>query len=252
MTTGLSKYPALQAYIASLRSIPAGRFQMGSMHGDADERPVHLVTLSAFRMGATPITVAIWKEYCRARKIKLAEAPIWGWIDNHPVVNVSWDDIMGSDGNGGFCAWASDVCGFRLTLPTEAQFEYAARGRGDDRAYPWGDKFEDSRLWCSEYKQRGATAAVVRKTHIYRNALGLTDMCGNVWQWCSDLYAAYDSGLNVNPTGPMSSSTNLRCFRGGAWNSTGGRNDFRLANRSKYFSDIRYDFVGFRLAAGQG
>jgi len=94
MTTGLSKYPTLQAYIASLRSIPAGRFQMGSMHGDADERPDHLVTLSAFRMGATPITVAIWKEYCRVRKIKLAEAPIWGWIDNHPVVNVSWDDIM--------------------------------------------------------------------------------------------------------------------------------------------------------------
>ena len=246
----LARYPALKAYIASLRSIPAGRFLMGSSSGDEDEKPAHHVTLSTFRLGETPVTVAVWKEYCRAKKLKLPEAPRWGWIDNHPVVNVSWNDIMGSDGKGGFCAWASDVAGCRLSLPTEAQFEYAARGRGDDRAYPWGDNFEDSRLWCSVYKKRVATAAVVRKTHIFRNAFGLTDMCGNVWQWCSDFYASYDSGPSVDPTGPVSSPANLRCFRGGAWNSTGGRHDFRCANRSKYFSDIRYDFIGFRLAAG--
>ena len=252
MIDGLAQYPALKAYIASLRSIPAGRFLMGSSSGDEDEKPVHSVTLSSFRMGATPVTVAIWKEYCRAKSIKLPEAPQWGWMDNHPVVNVSWNDIMGSDGKGGFCTWASDVAGCRLSLPTEAQFEYAARGRGDDRAYPWGDNFEDSRLWCSVYKKRATTAAVVRKTNIFRNAFGLTDMCGNIWQWCSDFYASYDSGPSIDPTGPVSSSANLRCFRGGAWNSTGGRHDFRCANRSKYFSDIRYDFIGFRLAAGPG
>jgi formylglycine-generating enzyme required for sulfatase activity len=120
----LSSYPALKTYIEAMCTIPAGTFQMGSASGAADERPIHSVTISAFRMGATPITVAVWKEYCTATGTTLPPAPDWGLLDDHPIVNVSWNDIMGVNGDGGFCAWASDIAGFRLTLPTEAQFEY--------------------------------------------------------------------------------------------------------------------------------
>jgi formylglycine-generating enzyme required for sulfatase activity len=134
----LSSYPALRSYVESLCPIPAGTFQMGSVTGYVIEKPVHGVTLSAFRMGATPVTVAIWKEYCTATKSALATAPEWGFLDDHLMVNVSRTDIMGIDCTGGFCAWASDVARFRLTLPTEAQFEYAARGGVYDQDFPWG------------------------------------------------------------------------------------------------------------------
>ena len=100
----LSRYPALKAYVESLCSIPAGTFQMGSSAGGSDEKPVHSVTLSAFRLGATPVTFVVWKEYCAATGTKLPEAPKWGILDDHPVVNVSSNDIMGSDGKRGFCA----------------------------------------------------------------------------------------------------------------------------------------------------
>jgi len=104
-----SENPALSAYINAICTIPAGTFQMGSATGYVIEKPVHSVTLSAFRMGATPVTVAIWKEYCAATKTPLPTAPEWGFLDDHPVVNVSWSDIMGIDGTGGFSAWASDT-----------------------------------------------------------------------------------------------------------------------------------------------
>jgi formylglycine-generating enzyme required for sulfatase activity len=247
----LTDYPALKAYIESLRPIPAGTFQMGSTKYDS-EKPVHNVTLSAFRMGATPVTVAIWKEYCVATGTKLPEAPSWGLLDDHPVVNVSWNDIMGSDGKGGFCAWASDIAGFRLTLPTEAQFEYAARGgqSGLDY-YPWGKTFDNNVVWCSKATKRKSTAPVVRTSNIYRNAYGLTDMSGNVQQWCTDLFGPYTNSAQNDPSGPYTPSDNERCVRGGAWVSYNP--DFlRCALRNRNIPDLRLDYGGFRLAAGHG
>jgi formylglycine-generating enzyme required for sulfatase activity len=165
----LSKYPALSAYINAMRPIPGGIFQMGSATGYIIEKPVHDVTLSAFRMGATPVTVGIWKEYCTATGTSLPIAPEWGFLDGHPVVNVSWTDIMGIDGSGGFSAWASDVAGFRLTLPTEAQFEYAARGGESGLAYPWGDTFDATKVWCSgsDVGDAGKTAPVICTSNIH-------------------------------------------------------------------------------------
>lgn len=244
----LTDYPALKAYVESLRSIPAGKFQMGSTKY-SDEKPVHSVTLSAFRMGATPVTVAVWKEYCYALGIALPQAPSWGLLDDHPVVNVTWNDIMGSDGKGGFCAWASDIAGFRLTLPTEAQFEYASRGKAAGQVYPWGNIYDDSKVWCSVKSRRGQTAPVVRTSNIYRTAFGLTDMVGNVWHWCSDLHAPYRSAPQTNPTGPASTSYNGRCVRGGSWL---GFNPvvFRCANRGGNNPEYRDFSGGFRLSAG--
>ena len=247
----LSNYLALNAYIESLRPIPAGTFQMGSTTGDVDQHPVHTVILSSFSMGATPVTVAVWKEYCAATGITLPEAPAWGLLDDHPVVNVSWNDIMGSDDTGGFCGWASDVAGVRLTLPTEAQFEYAARGGQSGLEYPWGNSFDRSKLWCSVARpgDAGKTAPVSRSSNIFRNVFGLTDMSGNVWHWCSDWYDSYANGSQTDPLGPSSSSENRRCVRGGSW----GLNDpdgFRCAYRSRLYPGLGSSLIGFRLSAG--
>jgi formylglycine-generating enzyme required for sulfatase activity len=249
----LSNYPALNAYIESLRPIPAGTFQMGCASGYIIEKPVHSVTLSAFRMGATPVTVAVWKEFCAATKTPLPDAPSWGLLDDHPIVNVSWNDIMGTDGNGGFCAWASDVAGFRLTLPTEAQFEYASCGGQDGVAYPWGDTFDATKVWCSgiDAGDAGKTAPVIRSSNIYRNAYGLTDMAGNVYQWCFDLYAPYDAAAQTDPIGPKSTPSNGHCLRGGTWkyNNPGY---FRCTSRDRGGADVAINIYGFRLAAGMG
>jgi formylglycine-generating enzyme required for sulfatase activity len=241
----LTDYPALRAYVESLRSIPAGTFQMGS----TSERPIHSVTLTAFRMGTTPVTFAVWKEYCTATRNTLPKHPGWGLLDSHPVVNVSWRDIMGSDGKGGFCVWASDIAGFRLTLPTEAQWEYAARGGVAGQEYPWGNTYDDSKVWCSVKSGRGQTAPVVRSSNIYRNAFGLTDMVGNVWQWCSDLYGPYSSGSETDPVGPSSTSDNFRCIRGGSWEGV-NLEYIQCASRIGMKQDDWYYRYGFRLSAG--
>jgi sulfatase modifying factor 1 len=253
LASRLSDYPALEAYVKSLRSIPAGTFQMGSSVGYDDEKPIHSVTLSAFRLGETPVTVAVWKEYCVARGINLPVAPSWGFVDDHPIVNVSWTHIMGSDGTGGFIAWASDLAGFWLTLPTEAQFEYAARGGQNGLEYPWGNYFDDSKVWSSVSVKRSRTAPVSRLSNIYRNAFALTDMSGNVSQWCFDLYGSYGSSARTDPIGPSSTVKSFQnsCVRGGSW-----LNDisvgFRCANRYRIHPDSRGNFLGFRLAAGPG
>jgi sulfatase modifying factor 1 len=246
----LSSYPALTSYVESLCTIPAGTFQMGSASGAADARPIHSVTISAFRMGATPISVAIWKEYCTATETTLPPAPDWGLLDDHPIVNVSWNDIMGVNGNGGFCAWASDIAGFRLTLPTEAQFEYAALGGKSQTEFPWGDVFDRSKLWCSdsEFSDATSTAPVNRSYRTLCNAYGLTDMSGNVWQWCLDLYAPYSNEATTDPSGPTKTRTNERSVRGGPWFSIDS-DTFRSTTRFRNSPNEWIDGLGFRLVA---
>ena len=159
---------------------------------------------------------------------------------------------MGLDGKGGFCGWASDIAGFRVTIPTEAQFEYAARGGQGGLEYPWGNNYDDTKVWCSVKTNRLRTAPVVRTSNIYRNRYGLTDMVGNVLQWSSDFYAPYSSASQTNPSGPTSSSDNLRCVRGGSWYIIGNPDLFRCAYRFGDFPDVRYYDYGFRLSAGPG
>jgi formylglycine-generating enzyme required for sulfatase activity len=247
----LAQCPRLQSYLKSLCLIPSGQFQMGNNAGAYDEKPPHAVQLSSFRIGKTPVTYALWKEYCEATGTLALPAPDWGNLDTHPVVGVSWNDIMGSDGKGGFCAWASDVAGVKVTLPTEAQWEYAAIGGETRKEFPWGNKFDDSKLWCSTVKTRSRTAPVSRSINIYRNAYGLTDLVGNVWQWCSDLYGPYTSQQQRDPVGPSATPDDDRCVRGGAW-SIFIPDNFRCTNRQWFDRNYREDTIGFRITAGPG
>lgn len=235
---------SLKDYVAQMRAIPGGTF----LPGGEPAAPKHLVTLSAYRMGATPVTVGMWMEYRRATGVKFPDAPDWGWQPNHPMVNVSYEDIAGTDGAGGFCAWASRRAGIALRLPTEAEFEYCARDGGKEIAYPWGNRFDHRRLWCSdtEYGDAKRTAPVDREERIHVNSLGLSDMTGNIIQWCRDWYARYPAGPATGPVGP--STGTVRVIRGGSWGNHGAV-QFRSMLRGWNGPLRTSPCIGFRLSA---
>jgi formylglycine-generating enzyme required for sulfatase activity len=300
MSKRLDDYPHLKAYIDTLCTLPGGTFQMGSLAGKATEQPVHSVTLSPFRMGATPVTVGIWREfalelgpvipslpapgpmelrnpwesaageshnliyppgandpevvkmwndYASMFITEMPDEPHWGWIDNHPIVGISWNRIMGMDCKFGFCEWASDIAGFDVTLPTEAQWEYAARA-GTETMYPWGDEYDSALAWTSgkRFADARQTQAVDRTSNIYKNAFGLIDMGGNVWQWCSDWYGPYPEGNQTDPTGPNASPNNTKCMRGASW-VTNDTDYLRCSYRAFSAPISKDEGVGFRLVA---
>lgn len=224
----------LTDYLAQMVEIPRGAFLRGGFEAD-DEKPVRSVTLASFRLGKTPVTVALWRELGA-----LPEPPAWGWIDDHPVVNVTWDEARA------FCRWASRKSGVRLTLPTEAQWECAARGGWESKAYPWGGAFDSGRLWHDAQ----STAPVERMERIETRGFGATDLAGNVWEWCLDRYdlAYYASrrARRPNPPGPRRGES--RVARGGSWRCASPA-DFRCARRYRRPPTGRYDDLGFRLAA---
>jgi sulfatase modifying factor 1 len=254
----------IKQYVSQMRKIPGGSYNWGFSFEQRRSAP--LVSITAFRMGATPVTWAMWKQFCKSESIKLPDEPPWGYPDNHPVVNVSWDDIMAP---GGFCEWASKAVGMSLSLPSDAQWEYAARcnrdnplkifGMSEDlddprndvkqgKEYPWGNKFDNFKVWCS-FRSLGdaeRTAAVDRKDRIYRNGFGLTDMVGNVHQWCRDYYHQDYRASGKNPKDVRRS--NLHCLRGGSWLDNNPAT-FRCANRVGS-NDSGSVNVGFRIVAG--
>ncbi|MCA9579116.1 MAG: SUMF1/EgtB/PvdO family nonheme iron enzyme, partial [Myxococcales bacterium] len=179
--------------------------------GDADERPVHEVTLSSYYMDRTEVTVSAYGECVRAGRCRTPMTGnyfTWGASgkEQHPVTGVSWDDAVA------YCGWRGG------RLPTEAEWEYGARG-SDGRVYPWGNEGpSDRRLqWsggCGGFGCSGGTAAV--GSHASgRSPFGLEDMSGNVWEWVSDWYGAYPSGAVRDPSGPTSGDG--RVLRGGSW-----------------------------------
>jgi formylglycine-generating enzyme required for sulfatase activity len=233
--------PQLAAYLEQLQLIPGGSFNMGSSDGDSDEKPVHRVTLTDFWLGRTLVPQELWAEYARVGGGSMPSAPSWGWLSNHPIVNVSWNDIQG------FCTWASRVSGFELVLPSEAQWEYAARGGGKDVKWPWGNTFDSSKC-VNGTNGKGRTAPVDRSDRVFAvrfsNGSELLDMSGNLWQWCSDWFGAYGPGSVTNPTG--ASSGTYKVLRGGSWNYSGAVN-YRCAIRYNNNPTNADSFRGFRL-----
>ena len=226
----------LAEYKVQMASVPGGNFMMGSNDGYENEKPAHRVTLSGFQMGRTPVTVAMWREYCQATGKAMPEAPSWGWIAEHPIVNVSWEEAKA------YCDWATQRLSIRVSLPTEAQWEYAARG-GKDTKYPWGNALDESKLVCDK-NAGGRTAPVYRSDRVFVNGYGLTDMAGNVWQWCADYFGAYSSAAETNPTGP--SSGDKRVVRGGSWLYSLPGN-FRCADRGQLSPVYKSYIRGFRV-----
>lgn len=230
---------------AEMILIPAGAFLMGSQVTEStyqDEKPQRAVTLDSYYIYKNLVTVKQYLAFCDATGHARPEAPgaNVNWKKtNHPIVNVSWDDAKA------YCDWAGTA------LPTEAQWEKAARGT-DGRRYPWGNDWDGSR--CANSVSPSQLAGTVEVGHYLGGAspYGVLDMAGNVWEWCQDYYdAKYYDRHESDPRNPVNYTPGEhgdRVMRGGSW----GLNDpgnFRCASRGKCYPPGRNFFFGFRCVA---
>ena len=246
--------------------VPAGQFEMGSDEGDLDERPVHTVALDAFWIDRTEVTNAQFAEFLndqgnqseggapwleltdRDCLIERVGAGYWAksGYEDHPVILVSWY------GAAAYCKWAGG------RLPTEAEWEYAARGP-EGRAFPWGHEFEGTRLnscdvncsisWADKTVDDGhARTAPAGSYPTGGSWCGAQDLAGNVLEWVADRYDGdyYRRSPAKNPSGPPSGP--LRARRGGSWR--GDAYKVRCANRTFDFPDFATDDLGFRCTLG--
>ncbi len=244
----LVTYPDLRLTLApgvflDLRRVPAGEFLMGGdpkkdSQADADEKPQHKVYLDEYFMGKYPITVAQFAAFIKATNYQSATTLDVKNKADHPVVYVSWQDAAA------FCQWASKATGKPLRLPTEAEWEKAARGT-DGRIYPWGDEWPDAKR-CNFGNNVKDTTPVGKYSPQGDSPYGCADMAGNVCEWCSDWVAEgyYASSPRENPKGPASGE--YRALRGGSWGNDG--NSVRASDRLRVDPTTGYDYIGFRCA----
>ena len=202
--------------------IPPGTFQMGCSVGDADcidgEKPAHEVTImKGFWMGQTPVTQEAYQRVIGSNPSHFKGAQL-------PVETVNWNDAQS------YCLAAG------MRLPTEAEWEYAARGGSTGSRY--GDL--DRIAWYNGNSEK-TTHAVGQK---HANAFGLYDMLGNVWQWVADWHAEYPAGTQRDPTGPASGQ--YRVLRGGSWDVIPW--SARASFRNSLGPVLRLDVIGLRCA----
>jgi sulfatase modifying factor 1 len=218
--------------------IPEGWFRMGSEAGQDNERPVHRVWVDAFELSAYQVANAAYAQFLTATDHR---RPLH-WDDpnfNHPeqpVVAPSWFDAVA------YCEWLSKLTGCRYRLPTEAEWERAARGGLDDRLYPWGDEPPES---LPDYATRWK-AGPEPVGHYAPNGYGLYNIGDNVHEWCADWYTAdyYAVSPERNPQGPPKGTR--RASRGGSWRHY--TKVSRCAARSSIPPDFQYADYGFRVA----
>jgi formylglycine-generating enzyme required for sulfatase activity len=291
--TNTADHPRITNSIGmSFVRIEPGTFLMGSppdQAGREKDETQHRVTLTKpFMMGITHVTIAQWKSFVADSAYKSqAEQQGWGFAwtgkkwekvngadwqhpgfpqaDDHPVVDVSWNDAMA------FCAWLGHKENKHYRLPTEAEFEYCCRA-GTQTIYPWGDTPDEGAGWanCADQTARQKypnwktgfnwndgyvfTAPVA---HFKPNAWGLYDLVGNAWEWCADWYGKYPDGDVTDPAGPTQDNAQIvtagdtgwkgpqRVMRGGSWHS--GPVHARCANRDHEAPDFRNCIKGFRV-----
>ncbi len=268
---------APQAPAAGLIHITGGSFQMGSDHADQfDQRPARSVTLRSFWIDQHQVTNRRFAAFVEAtayvttaervgsslvfdppsRAWQLTDGAQWrhplgpesslAGRDDHPVVQVSWHDAVA------FARWSGG------RLPTEAQWEYAARGGLFDADYPWGREATPAGAYQANYWQ-GWFPDEDRGLDGFRgtspvgsfdpNRFGLYDTSGNVWEWCADWYAddAYELGEANEPTGPTSGTERVR--RGGSWLSAANTDDgIRVSTRDRAAPGVATNHTGFRCA----
>ncbi|MBB13666.1 hypothetical protein CMK22_00275 [Candidatus Poribacteria bacterium] len=238
---------------AKMVLIPSGTFEMGDHMGNmVNATPVHKVELSAFYMDIHEVTVGQFKQFVRGSGYNYNR---WDDIikysptDDHPIVFVTWYDAMA------YSQWAGK------RLPTEAEWEYAARGNLGGKLYPWGDNVsrdnanylnpDSKHKWYKQAAPVGSFAA---------NGFGLLDVAGNVWEWCLDSYDNRFYRKRILRKDPISARLNIegltenyaritsnRILRGGSWHSAVG--NMRVAYRYNSIPRANTSYVGFRCVA---
>ena len=225
--------------LASIREpemnpLRGGSFTMGS-NEDISEKPVHQVTIKPFAISKFPISVREWNE-CAAAK---ACGFVATGKDDAPVTNVSWSDAKQ------FVAWLAGATRKGYRLPSEAEWEYAARG-GTQTKYWWGDQFQSGMANCKNCSDIAATEQPVKVGSSKPNPFGLYDMGGGVDQWVEDCWHKNHQGAPADGSAWVESQCPSHVIRSGSW-----RNDARYvrpSNRDSYDTDVRYPTHGFRVA----
>jgi len=218
--------------------IPEGEFLMGSDVGARDERPAHRVWVDSFALARHTVTNRLYRQFVEETR----HAPPRAWSDERfnnpaqPVTSVSWFDATE------YCAWLALRTGKAYRLPTEAEWERAARGGLEEKLYTWGDELPEcqpryKQLWLAGPEPVGQRPP---------NGFGLYDISENVHEWCADWYEAdyYEHSPARNPQGPLAGTR--RSSRGGSW-----RHQIkitRVAARSSIPPEYRYSDYGFRCA----
>jgi formylglycine-generating enzyme required for sulfatase activity len=205
------------------------------------EQPQHEVTLRAFEIGRYPVLNVEYAEFVRAAG---AKAPLH-WprgklpeeMADHPVVNVSWQDALG------YVQWLAERTGKPYRLPTEAEWEKAARG-DEGWLWPWGNDWDPARVNCKP-DGPGRTSARGQYSPAGNSPYGCADMAGNVWEWCSSIDRPYRYTFEDGRENPLGNER--RILRGGSWNND-NPNSLRCAYRSRSHPSSIDVYLGFRVA----
>ena len=226
-----------------MKLVEAGTFTMGATSEQtgaySDESPAHQVTLTKdYYMGETEVTQALW--YAVMGQKSTADGVQWssehGLGDNYPAYNISWYDCQE------FITKLNQLTGLTFRLPTEAEWEYAARGgnKATTQTLYSGSNTIGDVAWYGGNSSSSTQIVAGKKA----NVLGLYDMSGNLLEWCNDWYGSYSSGAQTDPTGPSGGS--YRVLRGGSWYGSGAecRVAYRICNSVTY----RDRGIGMRLA----
>ena len=248
----MAKYPKFTNSLGiEMLLVPSGSFLMGSAAREAapNEKPVNQVTQSCFFMSRFPVTNWQYQKFDPGHASKRAPHA----DDRHPVIYVTSIDASK------FCEWLGSRDRKKYRLPTEAEWEYAARGL-DGRSYPWGEKLErgdlanfadrnTNFLWSDYtiddgYAETSPVGAYPRGV----SPFGIEDMAGNVWEWCFDFFEAYKEKPRNNPRGPAVGTS--RIYRGGSWKSRAS--SLRATARNFNMPDFSANDVGFRIVCECG
>lgn len=231
-------------------NIPAGGFKMGcdptrdNVKGSCydNEKPAHQVNISAFKMAKTEVTFEQWDACTAAGACIKADDKGWG-RGNRPVINVNWSDIQV------YIQWLNQQTGKTYQLPTEAQWEYAARANRNT-AFPWGDSISCNNANYGSFSHECKTDRTKPVGQYFANAFGLHDTSGNVWEWTQDCWHGNYQGASANGAAKTScpSVAGPRVLRGCSWDSFGLA--CRSALRVGGNTDIRRPNIGFRLSLG--
>ena len=235
-------HKSAEKYVGKMLDIPGGIFTMGSHTGAEDEKPLHKVTVEPFKMGQTEVT---WSQYqpCIDEGFcpdNSASGGDYGWgKGNRPVIAVSYYDITRH-----FLPWLNNKTGNTYRLPTEAEWEYAARA-GSTTQYSWGDTIGNNNANCDGCNNQASINKTLSVASFKANAFGLYDMHGNVWEWTSDCRNSSYKGAPIDGTVWSSGDCDIRSLRGGSWSSKPVQ--LRSSERGWATNNTRYDCSGFRL-----
>lgn len=226
--------------------IPAGPFWMGNPVDDLvayeNEKPCKECTLWEYRIGLYPVTNVQYARYILAtgqsapKHWNAGKVPVG--LEDHPVVNVNFEDAKA------YCRWLSQDSGEYYRLPTEYEWEKAARGRLPEACrYPWGNEWRSGFCNTRELGRNGTTS-VYEFEYVNRSPFGVIDMAGNVWEWTDSGYERYPDSNHKG----LRYGKGYRVVRGGSWRNS--CREARISCRGRYRPDVRRPFLGFRIASG--